>query len=49
MVFREGQPNNIDVDYKGQDADCAAVRITYKLLIDDYCLQTKPYVCEDKS
>ena len=49
MVFREGQPNNIDNDYEGLDADCAVLRITYKLLFDEYCLQTKPYVCADNS
>jgi hypothetical protein len=49
MVFREGQPNNVDNDYKGLDADCAVLQITYKLLLDEYCLQTKPYMCEDNS
>ena len=49
MVFRERQPNNIDNDYEGLDADCAVLRITYKLLFHEYWLQTKPYVCEDNS
>ena len=49
MVFKNGRPNNIDWDYQSQDADCAAIRIDDKLLVDEYCLQTKPYVCEDNS
>ena len=49
MVFNGGRPNKIDRDYGGQEADCAAIRIDVKLLVDEYCLQTKPYVCEDNS
>ena len=49
MVFKKGQPNNIDLKYKGQEADCGALRTTYQALIDEYCMQTKPYVCEGNS
>ena len=49
MVFKGKQPNNIDESYKGEEADCGALRTTYQALIDEYCIQTKPYVCEGNS
>ncbi|XP_052092237.1 hepatic lectin-like [Mytilus californianus] len=46
MTFKTNQPNNIDVQYHGSEADCAALRVTKGALVDEYCLQTKPYICE---
>ncbi|XP_071153327.1 C-type lectin domain family 5 member A-like [Mytilus edulis] len=46
MTFKTNQPNNIDIHHPGLDADCAALRVTNRALVDEYCLQTKAYICE---
>lgn len=46
MTFKTNQPNNIDIHHPGLDADCAALRVTKRALVDEYCLQTKAYICE---
>jgi hypothetical protein len=45
--FRNGLANNIDADFPGKSANCAALRShIMETIVDEYCGQQKAYLCE---
>jgi len=45
--FKDGQANNIDMDFPGKAANCASFRPhNMETIVDEYCGQQKAYLCE---